>query len=320
MLTRRSAFQIIASLCLFLFLCLSIALAGQKVCDLCRQPVEGTYWIYRNDTIVCQRCKETLPRCAACGIPLRQYYVQNDKKICTLCFEKLPKCSICSQSLTGKYWRFKGSDRQYCERCYRQASRCSVCGLPVLNGRLLPDGRILCPSCNGEAIFGYITALNLLQEVTAALGRQFRMRIDPVPSLILVDKKQIKEFASKSRPGLGVKDLSGLYDLETVGGKKTRSEIYLVYGLPRSTTIAVLAHELTHAWQGDNSNMIPSSEAYEGFAEWVAFKLMELQGETREMERMLKRKDLYGRGLRRMRDLEQKHGAQAVFARARGAR
>jgi len=51
----------------------------------------------------------------------------------------------------------------------------------------------------------------------------------------------------------------------------------------------------------------------EGFAEWVSYKVLDHVKYTHKREGMLKRDDIYGRGLRRMLDIEKKGGQQAVF-------
>jgi hypothetical protein len=89
--------------------------------------------------------------------------------------------------------------------------------------------------------------------------------------------------------------------------------IFVEYGLPRIVLIEVMAHEFAHAWQCENGERDQQPETQEGFAEWVAYKLLEGLGCRRRCERMLRRDDLYGHGLRKMLKSESEGGKTAVF-------
>ena len=98
-----------------------------------------------------------------------------------------------------------------------------------------------------------------------------------------------------------------------------RRGIYIQTGLPRMLFLQVAAHEYAHAWQGENSPTLRDGLVHEGFAEWVAYRLIGLYGYDRAQERMLARQDIYGQGLRWALDEEAAHGMQGVIEACRRA-
>ena len=57
----------------------------------------------------------------------------------------------------------------------------------------------------------------------------------------------------------------------------------------------------------------------EGFAEWVAYRVLLALGQQRDAARLTRRDDLYGKGLQYFIALEQRSGQQGVLQRARQA-
>jgi hypothetical protein len=76
-----------------------------------------------------------------------------------------------------------------------------------------------------------------------------------------------------------------------------------------------MAHEFAHAWQSEQSPNDMPQEVQEGFAEWVAYKLLEGWGCWKRIDRMLRREDLYGRGLKLVLQWEQTEGQVGVIRR-----
>jgi hypothetical protein len=95
--------------------------------------------------------------------------------------------------------------------------------------------------------------------------------------------------------------------------------IYVEYGLPRIFFSEVVAHEYAHAWQAENAPLLADAELREGFAEWVAYKVMESWGCRLRLERFRARQDLYGAGLRRVLGWEAAGGVDEVLERIRRA-
>jgi hypothetical protein len=96
-----------------------------------------------------------------------------------------------------------------------------------------------------------------------------------------------------------------------------RRGIYVQTGLPRILFLQVAAHEYAHAWQGENCPIFDDMRANEGFAEWVAYRIIGYFGYHDSQERMLARQDDYGQGLKWALNLEQSHGPQSVMEACR---
>ncbi|MDQ7826059.1 MAG: hypothetical protein RDV48_24870 [Candidatus Eremiobacteraeota bacterium] len=95
--------------------------------------------------------------------------------------------------------------------------------------------------------------------------------------------------------------------------------IWIVAGLSRSKAIAVLAHELAHAWQSSNSPL-QDRTLKEGFAEWCKWKTLLALGELSLAGRLLSLDDPdYGRGFKIFCNVEEKGGIPAVIQYARTA-
>jgi hypothetical protein len=91
-----------------------------------------------------------------------------------------------------------------------------------------------------------------------------------------------------------------------------RRGIYIQTGLPRLLFLQIASHEYAHAWQGENCPMLSDPLVHEGFAEWVAYRVVSHYGYERGLERMRTRRDVYGEGLRWALALEQRSGSPAV--------
>jgi Zn-dependent peptidase ImmA (M78 family) len=77
--------------------------------------------------------------------------------------------------------------------------------------------------------------------------------------------------------------------------------------------IETLAHELGHAWQARHLPRMTELKEREGFAEWVAAKILDDYGFDGLLEKLESRRDLYGDGYRWMKSLERKYGESGVL-------
>ena len=91
-------------------------------------------------------------------------------------------------------------------------------------------------------------------------------------------------------------------------------------GLPRLLLLQVAAHELAHAWQMESAPLLRDPVLREGFAEWVAYRVLIALGEGEAAERMLAREDTYGQGVRRLLEIERQVGVRGVIEWCRRAR
>ena len=77
--------------------------------------------------------------------------------------------------------------------------------------------------------------------------------------------------------------------------------------------LQVAAHELAHAWQGENCPVLDDTLIHEGFAEWVSYQVLGEYAYAQAQEIMRARSDIYGQGLRRLLDIEASQGVDGVF-------
>jgi hypothetical protein len=147
---------------------------------------------------------------------------------------------------------------------------------------------------------------------------QLEIRLNIPTGLALVDQNQLQDVIqhqSKGRDGDGMTDgdLNSNRTLGIYARRGMRRGIYVQIGLPRTLFLQVAAHEYAHAWQGENCPTLRDATIHEGFAEWVAYRVIGSHGYRDSQEKMLARRDIYGRGLRWALETEARQGAQAVI-------
>jgi hypothetical protein len=257
--------------------------------------------------------------------------------ICATCSQSLRLCLACGKPVKSKYYEFDGQG-PYCKDCFDQRPPCDVCGAPLTNEHWkLSDGRVTCANCHATAIYAPAEAITLYNEMKALTGEHLGLTLNIPTGLALVDRNQLREVIRQQRalepgrspvsiqPGPMPIDGDSSLDAEverTLGlyaRRGMRRGIYLQTGLPRLLFFQVAAHEYAHAWQGENSPTLRSGLVHEGFAEWVAYRVLGLYGYRRGQERMLARQDLYGQGLRWALEEEAAHGYEGVIQACRRA-
>ena len=290
-------------------------------CNLCGQPIRGGYHIYRRgDTasakglIVCSRCERTAPRCTACRVPINQR-VDADG-LCATCRVSTPCCASCGKRIHGRYYRNRAGDTIYCEVCFKGQPRCDICGgVAGAGGYRLHDGRHICTDCHETAVYDGAKASEVYYRVLDLLARDVGLSLSVPPALSLVDRNQMLAlFAQTKADDADRPDL--VFGLFVRRGRKRT--IHVESGLPQILMIQVLAHELAHAWQGENCPLLRDPLFREGFAEWVAYRVLLALGAVKKAALMLQRTDLYGQGLRAALALEQQGGPAAVYGACQG--
>lgn len=292
-----------------------------RFCNLCGQALRGSYITYRRGEaasdrglVVCSRCGRTAPRCTGCRVPIN-LRVDADG-LCATCRTNTPSCAACGKRIRGRYYRNRAGDAIYCEACFNGQPRCDICGgVAGAGGYPLHDGRRICVDCHETAIYDAGKAGALHARVLDLMARELGLSLSMPPALGLVDRNQMLALLAQTktddaeRPDL----VFGLYVRR--GRKRT---IYVEYGLPQILMIQVIAHELAHAWQGENCPLLRDPLFREGFAEWVAYRVLLALGAVKKAALMLQRTDLYGQGLQTALALEQQGGASAVYGACRG--
>lgn len=237
--------------------------------------------------------------------------------LCAQCYRERLRCATCGSQVGARAFMLEGETRIYCERCYKQRPRCDTCGRPVgLHYQIRPDGRQLCDRCQATAISDPNQAHQLYRRVRAALAQSLGMNLREPCQLKLAGRDHLLELIDKSSLySLDADSRSRCFGLFIREG--SYRAIFVEYGLPQIVLLEVVAHEYAHAWQSENCWGEATPTLQEGFAEWVVYKLLEGWGCNRRSERMLRREDLYGQGLKQMLDWEREWGQGEVFRRVR---
>jgi len=292
-----------------------------RFCNVCGQPLRGRYQIYRRgDTafakglVVCPRCERTAPRCAVCRVPIHP--AASQEKLCPSCLAVAPVCASCGKRIHGRYYRNGANGAVYCEPCFRGQPRCDVCGGVAGPGsRQLHDGRHICADCHATAVYDDAKAGELYGRVLEIMARDLGLQLSIRPALSLVDRDQMLALLAQTkdedtdRPEL-------VFGLFVRHGRKRA--VYVEFGLPQILMTQVLAHELAHAWQGENCPLLRDPLFREGFAEWVAYRVLLALGAVKKVALMEGRTDLYGQGLQAMLGLERAGGTEAVYGACQG--
>jgi hypothetical protein len=291
---------------------LAPALAGTSPkCSLCRGAIQGEYRAYDSlDLDVCAACMQA-PECRGCGLPLAGS-LKGDGEHCTRCLRDADRCSACGLPLLERYWTVVGAGGKFCEAC-REASPCSVCGAPVRDGRG-HDGRLFCRSCSHRLLRDREAYDGVYERLVARARDVLGLRIARVPELVVESSASLE---SRTKAGQEPDRVCGLYT-RGPGGQAT---IHVLSHLPETRATAVLAHELAHAWQAENCPDAQGLRVREGFAEWVAWRLLEgVDGCGPERDVIAARTDEYGLGFRFFTTLEERNGASHAIWYATAAR
>jgi hypothetical protein len=232
-------------------------------------------------------------------------------------------CHICGSRLWGSGWVYAPNGVQdgqaivVCRRCQETAPRCDVCGVPMGAKHVrLPDGRRTCARCHQTAIYDPVRAQTLFEHVARVVTDQLGLRLNVGTGFTLVDHQHLQRLAEEARLNLQ-SDPDNIVGLFVRKGRKR--VMYLLSGLPQVLLIQTVAHEWAHAWQGENCPLLQNPLVREGFAEWAAYKTLQVMGAVKKMALMEQQDGLYGEGLREMLELERRGGVSSVIAFCRQA-
>lgn len=297
---------------------------SMKHCNLCGRAVaQNEYRVFtRNHNAngkgltVCAQCEREQPRCLVCQTPMTAQHLRAG--ICRECLREGLRCKRCGEKIAGDFLLLNGNDGPYCASCFQKFAPCDICGAPAGDDAVtLADGRVLCARCHQTAITDPREAHELFMRVIQALERSLGLTLNMRPQLMLVDHARLVELARAAARENG-------HDAERVLGLFVRQGrkrfIYLQEQLPRILLIQVVAHEFAHAWQGEQAPLLADNVLREGFAEWVAYKMLQELGAQKKAAQMLQRQDVYGQGLRYWLKIEQRTDADSVLRQARQSR
>ncbi|MBI3924507.1 MAG: hypothetical protein HY319_03120 [Armatimonadetes bacterium] len=285
-----------AALCLLLFLSAGGAAAQTATCSHCGKPILG-----------------------------RGYRLSDGRTVCEAHLEAaLPRCKVCEQAMSGAYRLVGERETPVCDTCMEKYPHCWVCGEPVppKRGRHLKDGRYLCNIDRKTAIFSPHAAGRLFdqarREVVRSLGPALVAPVG-VEKVLLVDTEGMaRAAADMEHEGKSPSGLTRIKVSES-GGKRRHHPptVFLLSGMPREEFLTVAAHEYGHVWhsQAHPDYFHCSRRLREGFAEWVAYKVLVKMGREGQLKKLLSGKSDsdYSEGLRRVLALEKSVGAPGVL-------
>ncbi len=183
---------------------------------------------------------------------------------------------------------------------------CDFCAALLPGPRFdLSDGRMQCPKCQTSAITRLEDFRHLLMEVRKKMSGRYCVRL---PRAIDVKFETAQEIARSAGEAFTPTEQ---FDPRTVGlairNRETgHTEMLVENGAPRISTIATIAHELTHIWQYQVvGNKDFDEELAEGQARYIEIDFLRANGGERLAERLerhaLMDNDIYARGWRYVR-------------------
>jgi hypothetical protein len=231
---------------------------------------------------------------------------EGDGTYCERCLHRAARCATCGRPLPGDFWEIRGAPGVYCQACTKEAPPCSSCQTPIRDGVMM-DGRYFCRRCVGDLLTDPEVFQAIYDRATAGIADAVGLRLQKRPPLIIENaaSMDLERTAEMTREGL-----CGLF----VRDERGRTSIHVLSYLTERKALAVLAHELAHAWQAENCPDAQGARLREGFAEWVAWKTLEgFPGCAGEREIIESRADEYGAGFRVFAELERTRGVDAVI-------
>ena len=239
---------------------------------------------------------------------------------CAVVAARADVCGICGQEIHGSVYfitdRVTGEQVEICSNCILLPC-CFVCGLPVKNGGVqLPDSRWLCARDAKDAVLDTNEVGNTFDGVQDDLDRLFS-RYTSFPTNVdvsAIDQIDVDSVMNNNRAE-NSEVLGYTHAYRTADGQK-RYMIGLLTGQTAAQLREVCAHELSHAWVGEN---VPEErharlarDAEEGFCEMMGYLLMDSEGEEGEKKRVLA--NSYTRGqVNLFVEAEQEYGFDAIL-------
>lgn len=264
---------------------------------------------------VCQDCLQEKPRCRKCNLPLAS---RTDNGFCLTCTQQEKRCLICGKRVKGQYWNVNGLG-PYCDQCRRDRPACDLCDAPLGSERwTLSDGRVFCAQCHGTGVFRLEEARDLYEESKRVIVQNLGLKLNVPTALVLVDRDQLTEVIRQQSNGSHAMEIDKTMGIYARRGMKRG--IYVQTGLPRRLFLQVASHEYAHAWQGENCPLLSDLHFREGFAEWVAYRVLSFYGYQEQMLQMRNGNNIYSQGLQWMLDLESRVGLSGILEACRRSR
>lgn len=157
-----------------------------------------------------------------------------------------------------------------------------------------------------ELIATQAQAEDVMRSVQATMAQNWGLRLTKPVQMHLVEAEEMDKLIGDS-PYAG--NEIGLYT-GVAGGKH---QVYVMKGWARDYASGITAHELTHAWQEENTPRTQEQAIKEGFAMWIEYRYYDITGAYSYADKMRNTADpVYGVGFFAMLDTETAVGASKV--------
>ncbi len=149
----------------------------------------------------------------------------------------------------------------------------------------------------------------LVPKITGMLLSDFGIALRNPVSIKLAEGKKLDEMYGGRYRGAEI----GLYRRTAAG-----HEIFIMKDMNQDEVSGTLAHELVHAWQAEACVPNQTATVKEGFASWVQFKILDSIGAYTLANSVKNQADpIYGVGMRRMLEWEEKLGEKQLVVKIR---
>jgi hypothetical protein len=161
----------------------------------------------------------------------------------------------------------------------------------VKDFKSLLDGRFLCARDAKEAISSETEARTICETVRDEIDREFsRFLTLPETNMMIsiVDKFYLENVFKTPGYERSCVSVFGATQTRLLAPGHVMHSIYLLSDLRKPRLMAVCAHEFAHAWIGENVKTARKAsldkDSLEAFCELMAYKYLEIRGETLEMQ------------------------------------
>jgi hypothetical protein len=230
------------------------------------------------------------------------------------------RCALCEKRIIGNYYQLRGLMELYCEECHQRQPKCFYCGKPFLpknHSSPHPPSPVgqgdhpVCPACTTTQIHTVTQATEIAMKVQRWLTWNLKMNF-PVTirwsfTNDLTQEAQVPLSGQSREMGIFVRSAD-------------QYKVCILKGLPRELLIETIAHELAHVWTAENAPPQQTLFLKEGFAQWVAAKVLTHFQCHQSLQVLTHREDLYGQAYRFFKKKEGKEGVKGIITFAREAK
>lgn len=211
-----------------------------------------------------------------------------------------PVCGCCGNAILKDYMRIPGLEEYFCLECFSSRPHCFFCGQPFRErGKPSKMDRPVCPLCAKTAVRNIQDARNHYQWIKR---RVEKLLGNPFPDSITM------KLAENLGREAGIPLSGETRELGAFVKQGSEHTLLILANMPECLFIETVAHELTHVWQDLFCVRGQDIQIREGFAQWVADRILAHTDCSREIKILRNREDIYGTGYRRLKKIEEEKG------------